>query len=466
MSSYYVQYVLNLKDRVSGQLGNVQAKVANFDKAIGGLGGTIAGALAVGSVLEFTQVAINAAMEAEAVDARLTNAAKNLTNANYEQAQSLVVLASKLQAKSRFGDEDIKSQMTALIQYGMTRDEVEKFMPVIADFAAATGQSLGDATQAVISGSNGMTRGLKKYGLELNLTGERAADSAQIIEELNRKFGGGAQQDLDTTAGKVAQLKEQYGDFQEAVGAKLFDSLNQLGLVFKTLSGDMGAFGQIMDNISNMSFTDFLAKGNPLVALTREAGYAFGWWNKEITETDRVIESTTTKAKMFEQAIAAGGDQMEMAYQRVAQVFSITRQEFEKYVKVYSKNTGATAVPGVQSISDIEEQINKLKTLQKEATSAQEFKSKQTEIDRLQKQVDKITGKPTGGGARAGGAGAGATSSTLTSRSPQTFNINITKLVETINTTKPQLNTTDSQTMRQITEALVTAVNDVQTTIQ
>jgi len=427
MSSYNVQYILNLKDRVSGQLGNVQQKVAKFDSAIGGLGGTIAGALAVGSVLEFTQAVVNAAMEAEHVDARLTNAAMQLTGANYEQAKSLGVLADQMKAKSRFGDEDIKTQMTAMIQYGMTRDEVEKFMPVIADFAAATNQSLSDATQAVISGSNGMTRGLKKYGLELNLTGDRATDSAQIIEELNKKFGGGAQQDLETTAGKMAQLKEQYGDFQEAVGGVLFDSLNQLGLVFKTLQGDMGAFGQIMDNISNMSFTDFLAKGNPLVMMAREAGYAFGWWNKEITDTDRVIESTTTKTKMFEQAIAAGGSSMEMAYKRVAEVFSITREEFEKYVKVYSKNSGAKMAPGVETVSTLEEQITKFKALQKEASTPAEFKAKQKEIDKLQKQVDKITGKPTGGGTRAGGAGAGATSSTLTSRSPQTFKINITK---------------------------------------
>ena len=157
---------------------------------------------------------------------------------------------------------------------------------------------------------------------------------------------------------------------------------------------------------------------------------------------------------------------MEMAYKRVAEVFSITREEFEKYVKVYSKNSGAKMAPGVETVSTLEEQITKFKALQKEASTPAEFKAKQKEIDKLQKQVDKITGKPTGGGARAGGAGAGATSSTLTSRSPQTFNINITKLVETINTTKPQLNTTDSQTMRQITEALVMAVNDVQTTVQ
>jgi hypothetical protein len=465
MSNYSVQYVLNLKDRVSGQLGDIQNKVSKFDQKIGGLGGTIAGALAVGSIVEFGQAAINAALEAEAVDARLTNAAKSLTNANNEQVQSMLNLADAMQKKTRFGDEDIKNQMTAMMQYGMSRKQVEEFIPVITDFAAATGISLDEATNAVISGTNGMTRGLKKYGLELNLTGDKAADAAQIIGQLNAKFGGAAAADLETNAGKVAQLKEQWGNFQEAIGADLFERLNWMSTTFKALTGDMDAMRSMIDNISNMSFMDFVSKGNPLIGALRAMGENFGIIEKDATAADMVIANSANTAKMFEMAITSGGQNMEKAYLRVAEVFGLTRAEFEKYVKVYQAQSGKPGMPVDNSVAALEDQLSQMKKAQKEVSTRGEFLKKQKDIDKLQGQIDKITGKktPTGAGAR---AGAGATSSTLTSRSPQTFNINITKLVETINTTKPQLNTTDSQTMRQITEALVMAVNDVQTTVQ
>jgi hypothetical protein len=178
-----------------------------------------------------------------------------------------------------------------------------------------------------------------------------------------------------------------------------------------------------------------------------------------------VIANSANTAKMFEMAITSGGQNMEKAYLRVAEVFGLTRAEFEKYVKVYQAQSGKPGMPVDNSVAALEDQLSQMKKAQKEVSTRGEFLKKQKDIDKLQGQIDKITGKktPTGAGAR---AGAGATSSTLTSRSPQTFNINITKLVETINTTKPQLNTTDSQTMRQITEALVMAVNDVQTTVQ
>jgi hypothetical protein len=465
MSNYSVQYVLNLKDRVSGQLGDIQNKVSKFDQKIGGLGGTIAGALAVGSIVEFGQAAINAALEAEAVDARLTNAAKSLTNANNEQVQSMLNLADAMQKKTRFGDEDIKNQMTAMMQYGMSRKQVEEFIPVITDFAAATGISLDEATNAVISGTNGMTRGLKKYGLELNLTGDKAADAAQIIGQLNAKFGGAAAADLETNAGKVAQLKEQWGNFQESIGGELFTKLNTIGTLFKAITGDGDAMGVMIDKITSITLTDLAKMYNPLGLIGSAFAENFGIIEKEATAADMVIANSANTAKMFEMAITSGGQNMEKAYLRVAEVFGLTRAEFEKYVKVYQAQSGKPGMPVDNSVAALEDQLSQMKKAQKEVSTRGEFLKKQKDIDKLQGQIDKITGKktPTGAGAR---AGAGATSSTLTSRSPQTFNINITKLVETINTTKPQLNTTDSQTMRQITEALVMAVNDVQTTVQ
>ena len=469
MSKYNVEYVLNLKDRLSGQLSGIQGRVQKLDSQFGGMGSTIAGAFSAAVVVNFMKQSIEAAMEAEAVDKRLTASAINLAGATQSQADSLVRLGSELQKNSRFGDENIKSQMTQLLQFGLTIDEVKKLTPVIADFAADTNQSIESASAAVIAGLAGQTRGLKKYGMELKLTGDKSQDAAIIMEQLNAKFGGGAQRDLETTAGKIEKLKNQWGDFFEGFGVEQFNQLEKVQVFFKALQGDADALNNILERVQNTTFRDLVRNASPVNVAVDELGIAFGFWNKQMSESEQRAEDLARhndvmayKEELLSKAIVQGGSAMEEAYRQVSEVFSITREEFEKYANSYLK-TKDKLTPEVATVESLENQIQTFKNLQKGASSREEFVKNQKEIDRIQKQIDKITGKPSGAGAR---GGAGATSSTLTSRSPQTFNINITKLVETINTTKPQLNTTDSQTMRQITEALVMAVNDVQTTVQ
>lgn len=514
MSSYNVQYILNLKDRVSGQLKGIQAQSAKLNSAFGGITKTLGAFGLAFTGYELVTTAIKNAMEAEEVDKRLIETAQRLTNANNEQAQSLINLAGAIQSRSRFGDEDIKTQQTALLQYGLSIDQIKKLTPVIADFAAATGQDMGSATQTVIKGMNGMTRGLKQYGLDLDMTGDKTANMTQLMEQLNEKFGGSALRDLETTAGRWELLKNSFGDFLETLGTAsiegegggLLGGLNEYIITadegFKQLMGKQTEFATNFNSVVraqghgiqtqidannkyiasqlNMNsgidgYLSLIKQGanyqNQLnTSLNQVATYdAWGNITTEFVNYGVNLQAAReSQSSLIEQtkAYVQGLDSVgqNQAFAKIAAQMNVATEQVRQFFGAMGKED-APLQKTLTTVADFEEEITRLKEAQKDVSDPAKFRELGKQIAANEAKMARITGKPTGGGAGAR-AGAGATSSTLTSRSPQTFNINITKLVETINTTKPQLNTTDSQTMRQITEALVTAVNDVQTTVQ
>jgi hypothetical protein len=513
MSKYIVEYVLNLKDRISGQLKGIQGGVGRLDKAFGGIGKTLgAFGLAFGA-FELIKSALAAALDVEEVDKRLIESAERLAGANHEQAQSLIDLASATQWRSRFGDEDIKRQQTALLQYGLTVKEVKKLTPVIADFAAATGQDMAGATQKVIQGLNGMARGLKVHGIELEAGGSKAENMTQIMGQLNEKFGGSAAKDIETTAGRVEVLKNSFGDLLETIGTVavqgegggivgfLNDTAIGLDELVKWVSGSQSMMTSDVNaatrtytknideqKLANDKLSESFLTNNQGIdgylmlineASTRQAQFGqsisdmssrgIGYINEDFSNT--VIQMQAVKATQTEliestKQYVVGLDSVgqNQAFQKIANQMGVATEQVRQFFGELGK--GDTPIQKtLETVADFEEEITRLKTAQKDVKDSATFNKLGKQIKDNEDKMARITGKGTGtgGGSR---AGAGATSSTLTSRSPQTFNINITKLVETINTTKPQLNTTDSQTMRQITEALVMAVNDVQTTVQ
>lgn len=513
MSKYNVEYVLNLKDRVSGQLKAIQAQTSRLNKAFSGIGGTLAGFGLAFAGFELIKTALKNAVEAEEVDKRLIETAERLAGANREQAQSLIDLAGATQVRSRFGDEDIKVQQTALLQYGLTIKEVKKLTPIIADFAAATGQDMAGATQKVIQGLNGMTRGLKVHGVELQAGGSKAENMTQIMEQLNSKFGGSAAKDLETTSGRVEQLKNSFGDLLETIGTLSIEGegggiigyLNEFAVAAdETLKFLTGKQSEYTTNINSIARTQALSidkqvqanqglidsqlnSNNSLesyFALLNQGGklqsqfqsslneiqmydafgnitdqyqeYAIGLLAAQQSQAD-LIEST----KQYVLGLDSVGQNQ--AFQKIANQMGLATEEVRKFFGELGKGDSPIEKT-LTTVADFEEEISRLKKAQKDVSDPATYKKLGRQIADNERKMASITGRTTGSGSS--GTGANATSSTLTSRSPQTFNINITKLVETINTTKPQLNTTDSQTMRQITEALVMAVNDVQTTVQ
>lgn len=227
-------------------LSSFQFKFNVLGQAIGQLAVSALTSLASQAV-DFGKESVKAFIEAELNAKKLEVALQNIGGEGKGAFDKLIKQSEELQKISIFSDDDIQNAQTALVQYGLTSDEVEKLLPKILDLASAQGIDLATATDVSIKAINGQTKGLKTAGIAFEDTGTKAGNLAKLTDNLN-KFQGQSSAIMETNAGKLARLGNAYDDFKESAGEALIDIVNEtmdlgvetaafLKLVFSGFSG-------------------------------------------------------------------------------------------------------------------------------------------------------------------------------------------------------------------------------------
>lgn len=206
-------------------LSSFQFKFNALGQAVGQL--AVSGLTELASqAVDFGKESVKAFIEAELNAKKLEIALQNIGNEGTGAFNKLIKQSGELQKISIFSDDDIQNAQTALVQYGLTSNEVEKLLPKILDLASAQGIDLASATETSIKAINGQTKGLKTAGIAFDDTGTKAGNLAKLTENLN-KFQGQSAAVMETNAGKLARLGNAYDDFKESVGEALIDIADQ-----------------------------------------------------------------------------------------------------------------------------------------------------------------------------------------------------------------------------------------------
>ncbi|MES2592411.1 MAG: hypothetical protein V4608_11030 [Bacteroidota bacterium] len=191
-------------------------------------------AFGVAKVIEFGKASVQSFLEAEVNANKLRFAITKIGNEGSSAFEKLIKQSERLQDVSIFSDDDIQNAQTQLATLGLNSAQIEELIPKVLDLASATGQDLGSATQTVIQGINGQTRGLKAVGLEFEATGDKTKNLSILTQGLT-KFQGASAEALETTAGKarrfenaIDNIKESVGEFIVGTGSGLLDLLDQL----------------------------------------------------------------------------------------------------------------------------------------------------------------------------------------------------------------------------------------------
>lgn len=179
-------------------------------------------------LVKFAKDSVKAYSESEDAQNRLSFAYQKFPKLADVTKQSLDDLSQSLQRKTVFDDEATKSAEAVLAQFNLTGKQVEKLIPLVQDYAAATGQDLLSATTAVGKAFEGNARALKAVGIDFHATGDTAKDFATIQADLNEKVGGFAEKQGKTAAGQAKILANQYNELQEKVGSLLVPALSKL----------------------------------------------------------------------------------------------------------------------------------------------------------------------------------------------------------------------------------------------
>jgi len=179
---------------IEAQIRKTETQFANFDKTkkkaldsgpnklesqLLSLGKTLTAAFAVERIIAFGKASVEAFAEAE-LNAKKLSVAVGVSGGLSKDFDRLIKQSEDLQKITVFSDDDIQKVQTMALQFGLTANQVESLTPVIADFAAATGQSLQEATSAVLRGLEGQGKGFPENRDE-GLTGWMSGDTLDAL---------------------------------------------------------------------------------------------------------------------------------------------------------------------------------------------------------------------------------------------------------------------------------------------
>jgi hypothetical protein len=179
---------------------------------------------AAGAFVDFAKQSLRASLEAEAVDRRLTGAAKELAAAFQAQA-------SAIQETLGVNEDAVKGIQTLLLRFGEAPSAVEGTTRAILDFAAATGRDASDAAAELSRGIASGREFFKGYGIEVDSSKTKSEQLAEATAQLAKKFGGSAAAEGESLAGQLRKVDLQFGEVQEAFGDMIKEFLSRSGAI-------------------------------------------------------------------------------------------------------------------------------------------------------------------------------------------------------------------------------------------
>jgi hypothetical protein len=293
----------NKLKNIDASIGNHQREVGNYGKALDGvkdkfreLGTFILGFIGITAGIEFFKGSVDAFLELDKSVRLLQN---TLRNVGVPQLFGRIEESTKsLMKQFQFLDEaDITTVFNKLVVYGkLTENQINDLLPVIIDFATATGQTLPEATATVIKGLEGNGRALKEFGINMKDAKSVTEGFDLVMRELKPRVEGVGKAFGESAAGGIATSKEQFKQLKEEVGQGLVPVLaTLLGWLDKLLTG----FGYLKKNLGNF-FSDVgdLFGGDFNVLIGKGEGMA-----KRLEILNKRIESEASKG-ILEEALA------------------------------------------------------------------------------------------------------------------------------------------------------------------
>lgn len=225
-----------------------------LDRFTGGLKSAAAGFLALIGVMGVGDILKGSIDEFIEMDKNVRLLQNTLNNIGIPQAFDRIATTAERVAK-QFGyldNDDVLKVFQQLIVYGkLTEDQMNQLLPVIIDFAAATGQDLPAATSVIIKALEGNGKALKEYGINIKDAETTTEAFGIIMDQLAPKVAGVGKAFGDSEAGGLAKAQQRFKDIKEEIGSGLLPVLNSvLSVILDIGKGAIGTGRAIFDAFS------------------------------------------------------------------------------------------------------------------------------------------------------------------------------------------------------------------------
>ena len=182
-------------------------------------------------------MAVQAALEDQAAQAKLEGQLRRATKATDAQVKAVNDLIDSQARLTGIADDQLRPAMTTLATATGSVTASTKLLTLAMDISTATGKPLEQVAAALGRAYNGQFTALQKLDPSLRELVKSGGEADEVFARLNEKFGGAAQAQAETTAGKFQVFKVRMDELKESIGASLLPVIERLIPVLEKVAG-------------------------------------------------------------------------------------------------------------------------------------------------------------------------------------------------------------------------------------
>jgi hypothetical protein len=239
-----------LKENMAKASEEVEGAVRKMEGAAKLLGLAFGARELVEGIKEFVVRSVEAFSEFEQTAMRLDVALRNTGQAVPELREAYHALASQLEDTTTQSDDALLSAEALFTTMGKVGPaEMQRALAAATDLAVFFNGDLHTAVETIIRASEGQTRGLKALGIEFDATAVAGNKMPAVLDAIHEKVGGQAQAQLETYAGKMAHLRNEWTELEKAFGKVIASGDSSVGFlsgwstIISGISGSIDKFG-------------------------------------------------------------------------------------------------------------------------------------------------------------------------------------------------------------------------------
>ena len=220
-------------DRADNQTKGFAGNLKKYGKIAAGAFAA-AGAAAATYAIKLGVDSVQAAIEDEKSQKTLAKSLKNTTGATDDQIKATEKYITKQQLSLGISDTKLRPAYANLARVTGDLGKSQELTNLAMDIAQSTGKDVETVSLSLAKAYDGNFGALTRLGIPLDDTIKKSGDFNLVQGELTKLFGGAAQANTETYAGKLAILNERFSEVQEGLGVKLLPKLtNLLDIVIK-----------------------------------------------------------------------------------------------------------------------------------------------------------------------------------------------------------------------------------------
>jgi hypothetical protein len=168
---------------------------------------------------DLVAASISAGSESEAAINKLNFALANTGKYSKQSSEDMQEFAEQLQKTSTVSDEAVLKNAALIQSLGnLDTQGLKRATAAALDLSVAIGIDFDAASGLLGKAAQGNVEALRRYGVQVEDTGNKTADFARALDLIEAKFGGNALNATKTFEGALEQTKISMGDVPEAIG--------------------------------------------------------------------------------------------------------------------------------------------------------------------------------------------------------------------------------------------------------